>query len=156
MRILLTFILLVLFSNVNADEDNSSSSIALNQEYLENKSEDVISYWMIYGFALQKWKVEYTEDRLYDFYNRELFARKFMLDVRLHSKKEQGVEPDIDLDVLEKIYESGFIKEYIWFYLAESNWQQPHDLELDKFQKWSQRNLKNHIPVLKAVYLSDD
>lgn len=155
MRSLLFMFFLLIPTLAMASDTNSKPNVEMSEEYFSDKSEDALSSWMIYGFALTKWQVKYTETGLVDYFDRECFARKFMLDARIFSKKEKSAEPDEDLDALEKIYDAGFLKEYIALYIAADSWVIPKDLNLIKFRIWADKNLVKHKPVRDVVRVSN-
>ena len=74
-----------------------------------------------------------------------------MLRIYTNLKAERKIKPDSYLDQLLRVSESGFLREYVWFYFQNLHWPgRPMGLRLYEFNEWRLKNLPNHREVTLA------
>ena len=144
----IAYIILAFFLvGCNASQPTKKSvEIQLDRSILSD--ENSTSGWLAYGLALQSWEPEYLENGSPDLFKREIYARETASTIWKELKQNGSAQPDPDLDILEVISDAGYMAEYLWVYLKNSNWYETDDLELDLFQEWANENLKDHKPIL--------
>jgi isocitrate dehydrogenase len=63
---------------------------------------------------------------------------------------ENDPKKSIYMDDLVKVYNSGFMKEYIWTYHKDTDWKNVDELKMDEFEAWANQNISEHKPRLEA------
>ncbi len=79
-----------------------------------------------------------------------MIARSTLANIWEEFKNSQPDLKDKYLDDLLAVYRAGFIREYIWVFLANDAWLQPEGLQLDEFSAWVKANLPDHEPETRA------
>ena len=81
--------------------------------------------------------------------DEEVAARDGCAHLWRELKSKDG-RVDRYLDDLLAVQQSGFIREYVWFYFREPDWSKPANLRLSDFDQWQDIHLKSHTPETKA------
>jgi hypothetical protein len=128
------------------EPNKSGGFIYIDTSVMPNSS--VAAAWLVYAASLSSWEKELDRNGNIDSYKREVFARESIAKIWKGLKINESRDPDRDLDDLEKIYDAGFMEEYVWIYLRKEGWLKPEDLRLDAFKAWADQNLPDHKPVV--------
>jgi len=49
---------------------------------------------------------------------------------------------------LEKVYLSGYMREYVWSFITKDVKNKPEKLRESEFSNWAGLNIPNHVPVV--------
>lgn len=81
----------------------------------------------------------------------EFTARQHLLDAWEERRGEDDGVSDRYLDGLLLVRDAGFLDEYTVRYFGRGDWLFPEGLQLDKFRKWQQENLRGHQPETRLI-----
>ena len=125
---------------------------------LETASEGAC--WMRY--ALLRFKFRNDNELPFDLlvgeeciptFNEELAARRGMLkdfDAIQDSLSEATKKAIKDLI---KIESQGYLREYVWKYLHQENWEEPVKLKLDEFKGWAETEIPAHKAPTHSILI---
>ena len=77
-----------------------------------------------------------------------MYARTAAANVWDEIKQKEPVRPNPDLEALTNVAAAGFMREYVWYYLARPDWNKPEKLRLSEFLEWKNDHLQPHTPVI--------
>ena len=103
-----------------------------------------IILWLVYAKSK---KQSLTNAFQNDTFTNEIKARTEMIE--FYDKK--NYEESSYFYFLQKIYNAGFIDEYVWMYHQRDWWFKPEKLRLDEFDKWKIENLVGFVPETRAI-----
>jgi hypothetical protein len=124
---------------------------------LQSEDISIASAWVGYAASRAEWiqtnisAEEIVQKGYHRTFEEEVAARSSL--AKIWKELLGNSQPDLKnsyLDDLLKVYEARFIKEYTWIFLASNEWLQPEGLRLDEFLAWSNKNLPNHKPEIRA------
>ena len=75
----------------------------------------------------------------YDKYSVWLFGYQKFCEELVKADSVDGSNKD-----LLKIYNAGFLEEYVWYNFQREYWIKPENLEFEAYQEWVIKNLKGH------------
>mgnify|MGYP007132382055 CR=1 FL=1 len=130
--------LFLIFGCASKQED----TMLVSNEEFSKYSDDEAKVWLLYGMKLN----ECSKSPIYKKYDCEVISREEAFRY-WEVLKSRGAKNSENLDALEKVYLSGFMREYVWFYLSEDSWSKPSSLRIEAFEAWKDQSLKNHTPI---------
>ena len=121
------------------------------QEY-EKKSEGALAAWLGYAMARAVWvrdnftTEEAVNGEYKNSFEEEIDAYTKMVQIWRELKESDPQLSDPYLNLLERVDDAGFLKEYIWTYIHDGNWGGFPDLDMDGFDVYAKKYLVGHTP----------
>ena len=113
----------------------------------------VLQSWVTYSLMRSACQLEIGGDnpaRNSD-YGCEFTARRHLVEAWEAQREEHQDAADDYLDDLLRVRDAGFLDEYTVHYFGKSHWQVPAEVQVEKFKRWQQQNLRKHKPQTRIV-----
>ena len=128
------------------------------------KAPEIGCVWLTYAGARLLWinrdfKKVFPNATQYKYtFHEEYYGRAEQIEfLNLNANDIFSKFRDKHLEDLLRVYQAGFLAEYVWHYFYNPVWQMPNNLRLQEFQNWSATNLINHQAIILAnVEVSED
>lgn len=141
-RLIFVFVAVAFSFSCSADD----WALGYDQSLLSPEKEEYRTAFLAYGMALIVWHRENPKSKKPFKFSREYEARESMIDIWLELKKKGEVPDSKYLSELGLVYESGYLKEYVWYYHKNKKWRKPRKLKLEEFMDFMVKNLPEHEP----------
>ena len=118
----------------------------------DNPNKKVAAIWLAYLMARTAYRLDHKVSpppvgELVPSFEEEIYARDLAATTYQEMRAKDKALRDEYWDDMTKVKSSGFLREYVWFYLKRAQWpsrQKPKNL--NSFERWSAGNLGKHRP----------
>jgi hypothetical protein len=153
-RLLHVFLLISVFGCTLHTPSPPDSNVTIIVE--PSTSKDSLPAWLFYAAARAFWMEkkffeQYPEATSYQYtFMEEVSARegcaRLWQEIRTKDARQNRY-----LDDLAAVHQSGFLREYVWVYFRDTDWEEPTGLRLTEFEQWRMIHLQSHKPETKAI-----
>lgn len=138
------------FANVAVRPENAADTIHI---MIEGKKIDAAegATWLLYALhrfdqlRTRPMKPTLIGEVVLPDFDEELAARQVVY--KKEWKKNQAAVSDAtrnSFDAMMKAEEAGFVREFVWTYCHQPQWEEPAGLRLKEFQTWATANIPDH------------
>ena len=144
-----------------ANEEALPITVLFDEEAYEKKSESALAAWLGYAMSRAVWvRDHYTEEDIITngyqpSFEEQIDAYSNMVQIWRELKEKDPNISDVYLNLLERIDDDGFLKEYIWVYLHNGSWGGFPDVDTKSFDAYAKKYLVGHDPEVIATIKVD-
>lgn len=106
--------------------------------------------WLAYAASLGQWDDLNNNKNGTNLYEREVYAREKAATAWSELKEKNSDAVEYDLDIMLRVKDAGFIREFVWHFFKKPDWTIPADLKLENFKEWKEKNIPDYTPATKG------
>ena len=140
-----------------AQEDELPITVLFDEQAYEKKSESVLAAWLGYAMSRAVWVRDHYDEKdiiangYQPSFDEQVDAYTSMVQIWRELKESDPNISDTYLNLLERVDDEGFLKEYIWVYLNDGGWEESSDVDIESFDVYAKKYLVGHTPEVIAT-----